>query len=75
MGLLENIVRFNLNEDFSDQQKQQLEAIDEETILALAKKHLPMDKMIIVVVGDKDSVRPQLEKLKWPLMDVPLEDI
>lgn len=40
-------------------------AVKPEQVSAMAKKYLAVDDMTLVVVGDLESVRPQLEGLEW----------
>jgi zinc protease len=39
-------------------------------VQATAKKHLRLDKMIVVAVGDKTKIRPELEKLNLGSVEV-----
>jgi len=56
LGFLAQILEYDLDESFVDQQNEILEAIDKDELDALARKHLVMEDMIIVVVGDKQSI-------------------
>jgi len=60
LGFLSRILEFDLDDDFVDAQKEILAAIGQEEISELASTHLLMDDMIIVVVGDKAVILPQL---------------
>jgi zinc protease len=60
---LEQIVTYNLPSDFIAQQNGVLQSLTKEEVNALAKEMLPVGKMVIVIVGDKDKIQPSLEKL------------
>jgi zinc protease len=64
------ILEFDLDDDFVDVQSGILEAIGQEEVNRLAAKHLTMDDMIIVVVGDKAAVLPQLEDLGYEIVEL-----
>ena len=69
-GFIGRILHYNLPTDYVKQQNKILENMTQERINKLAKKHLPMEKMQIVVVGDKDSVKPGLEKLGYEIVEI-----
>jgi len=43
--------------------------ISKAEINALAEKHLAIDEMLMVVVGDAKTLRPQLEALGYQVID------
>ncbi|MDU0353189.1 insulinase family protein [Paraglaciecola aquimarina] len=67
LGFLAEIMTYSLDEGFKDQQNQILANISKDELNALAKKHLQLDQMITVVVGDKskvlDSLKPLFDKI------------
>ena len=65
LGFLAEIMSFDLAPEFVDQQNQILANISKQELNELAAKHLDLNQMITVVVGDKASV---LDSLK-PLFD------
>ena len=67
LGLLGNILRYDLPLNYRTQQANLLKETDRETLNALAKKLIQPDNMAIVVVGDEAAVRPELEALGMPL--------
>lgn len=67
---LSRILEFDLDDDFVDVQKEILAAIGQEEINQLAAEHLDMDEMIIVVVGDKAQILPQLEGLGYEIVEL-----
>jgi zinc protease len=71
-GFLARMLEYNLDPNYVDAQTKILTNITKADIDALAKKYLPYDKMVIVVVGDKAKVFDQLTKLGYEVeqMDV-----
>ncbi len=67
LGLLANILRYDLPLDYRTQQKLVLEETDRETLNALASKLIKPNNMAIVVVGDEAAIRPELEALGMPI--------
>jgi zinc protease len=70
LGILSNIVTYDLPEDFIDQQNQILEQIEKSDIDALAAEYLPIEDMILVVVGDREVILPGLEALDMPIVEL-----
>ncbi len=54
-----------LPDDYLSTYVARVEAVTPEGVSKLASEYLKTDDMILVVVGDLKSVKPQLEKLKW----------
>jgi zinc protease len=73
LRFLSQILVYDLEDDFVDVQNQILAAIGQEELNELAKQHLIMDDMIIVVVGDKAAVLPQLEALGYEIVELDAE--
>lgn len=69
-SFLNNIIRYNLDEGFVKKQNDILKNITKSEVDALAAKHLPVDKMNIVIVGDKAVIKPGLEKLGYEVIEV-----
>ena len=67
---LARILRYDLDDEFVDEQKQILAAIGQEELNQLAAEHLVLDDMIIVVVGDRVAVYPQLEELGYDIVEL-----
>ncbi len=61
---LSRILRYNLEKDYTDKQSAILKGMSKDDINAIAKKHIKPEKMIIVVAGNKYSIKKPLEKLK-----------
>ena len=70
---VERVLEYKLPEDFARQQADVLKSLTVADINALAKKHLPYEKMVIVVVGDAKSNREALEKLGYEVVDMKLD--
>jgi len=69
-SFLNNIIRYKLDADFVKKQNEILKNITKEEINALAKKHLPAGQMNIVLVGDKATIKPGLEKLGYEIIEL-----
>ncbi|WP_161891201.1 M16 family metallopeptidase [Pontibacter russatus] len=69
-GFLGRIVDYDLKKDFVQKQTDILNNITKQEIDALAARNLPVDKMHIVVVGDKKTVLPKLEALQYEVVEV-----
>jgi len=67
LGLLANILRYDLPLDYRTQQKNVLQQTDRETLNALASQLIQPENMAIVVVGDEAVIRPELEALGMPI--------
>ncbi|WP_340679477.1 pitrilysin family protein [Paraglaciecola sp.] len=67
LGFLSEIMTYNLEKSFVNEQNQILTAISKEELNALAAKHLNITQMITVIVGDKakifDSLIPLFDKI------------
>ncbi|MFB9861701.1 M16 family metallopeptidase [Rufibacter immobilis] len=69
-AFLNNMLRYNLDADYVNKQNQILQNITKEEINALAKKYLPVEKMSIMLVGDKAAIKPGLEKLGYEVVEL-----
>jgi len=70
LGFLSRIQTYNLSKDYIDQQNTILANLTEEDVDALAKKHLDLKSMQMVVVGDKEKILPGLKSLGYPIVEV-----
>ena len=68
LGFLGGILTFGLDDDFVDRQDEILAGISAEELNGLAAKHLTMDDMIIVVVGDRARIQDELEGLGYEIV-------
>lgn len=71
--LLDQIITYDLPADFVRQQQAVIAEMTEERILTLAREHLPVEKMKIVVVGDKAVIGESLEALGYPVVELDTE--
>ena len=69
-GFLRRIVHYNLDKNFVEEQSKIINSITKTDIDALAKKHLPVEKMNILVVGDKETVKPGLARLGYEIIEL-----
>jgi zinc protease len=67
---LSNIVTYDLPDDFIDEQNRILREIEKPEIDALAAEYMPVENMILVVVGDKSIVLPGLAELDFPIVEL-----
>ncbi len=68
LAFLSNILTYDLPDDFVDTQNEILATIPAEELNGIAAKHLTMDDMAIVVVGDRNVVQPELETLGYEIV-------
>jgi zinc protease len=67
LGLLGNILRYDLPLNYRTLQKNLLKETDRETLNALAAESIHPQDVVVVVVGDQELVLPQLEALGMPI--------
>jgi zinc protease len=70
---LSRIIKYNLPRNYVEQQSEILRKITKAEIDAVAKKQLPINNMIITVVGNKQLIKPGLEKLGYELIELDKE--
>ncbi len=70
LGYLSEIANYDLKPDFVTEQNQVLQDITLDELNALAAKHLNIDEMIIVVVGDKEKLWDDLKSLGNPMVEL-----
>ncbi|MDZ4757496.1 MAG: pitrilysin family protein [Bacteroidota bacterium] len=69
LGYLNTVATYNLTPQFMMQKFQTLQQLSESAITRLAGEYLPVDQMYIVVVGDKKTILPGLEKLGYEIVE------
>jgi len=69
-SFLAKLQRFNIKPGFTDLQKQITSEITQDDILNLAKKHLPLEKMAILLVGDKTQFEEELPSFGYPIIEL-----
>jgi zinc protease len=72
-GLLDQIITYDLEADFVRRQQQLITSLTPERINELARKHLPVENMIILVVGDKATTYESLMALNYPIVELDVE--
>jgi zinc protease len=69
LGFLAQILEHDLSPTFVKTRAEIVDNITVDEINALAKKHLNIDEMLMVVVGDAKSLKPQLEALGYEVVN------
>ena len=67
---MKRISDYNLSADYVDEQNKILKSISKSEINKLAKEKLPLDKMVITVVGDKKLIYDGLSKLGYEIIEM-----
>ena len=70
VGLLSQILTYDLDENFVEQQTAILNGFTTGTSRQLARRYLNLDDMILIVVGDKATVWEGLESLGFPIVEL-----
>ncbi len=70
LGFIGQMLEYGLDENFVSVQNEILAGIGQEEINRVAGRHLDMDEMIIVVVGDKQAIMPDLEGLGYEIVEL-----
>ena len=73
-SFLSLIVDKNLPGDFQERQKAILNSLTKEEVKQLANEMINPDKLIIVVVGDRDKITEPLKKLGYKVVEVKAND-
>ncbi|GMG88023.1 M16 family metallopeptidase [Biformimicrobium ophioploci] len=69
LGFLAKILEYDLDPNFVEKRTEIVKSISADEINSLAKKHLNPDDMIMVVVGDAETLKPQLEALGYKVVN------
>jgi zinc protease len=69
-GFIDRILEYDLPANFVDKQNEILKNITKPEIDALAKKWLQLDKMNILLVGDKTKILPGLQKMGYEIIEL-----
>ncbi|HQQ94815.1 MAG TPA: pitrilysin family protein [Bacteroidia bacterium] len=70
LGFIKRVLDYNLSKDYVAQQVQILNGITRDEVNALAKKWLPYNNMIIVIVGDRATVYEKLKALPFEVREI-----
>ncbi|MEO8771392.1 MAG: pitrilysin family protein [Ferruginibacter sp.] len=69
-GFIDRILEYDLPANFVDKQNEILKNMSKPEIDALAKKWLQVDKMNILLVGDKAKILPGLQKMGYEIIEL-----
>ena len=70
LGFVKRIVDFNLDKSYVAKQGEIIKTITKSEIDALAKKNLPYNNMVILIVGDKATNFEKLSKLGYEIIEL-----
>ena len=70
LGFLSRMMTYNLKPSFVDEQSSILHGMSKADMDALAAKHLKIDEMIMVVVGDKAKHMDEVKALGYPVVEL-----
>ncbi|HVZ23733.1 MAG TPA: pitrilysin family protein [Vicinamibacterales bacterium] len=62
-GTMRNIYVYGLPLDYYARYAEQMNAVDASQALAMAKKYLDPSRLVVVAVGDRSKIEPELKKL------------
>jgi len=62
-SFISNMLNYGITADVLKEQEKIISTISKSELATLAKDNLKTDKMVIMIVGDKDSLKKRLEKL------------
>jgi zinc protease len=72
-SFLSRILTYNLDKDFISRQNTILQGMTKNDIDGLAKRYLPLEKMIVVVVGDKNQNLEPVKKLGYEVVELDID--
>jgi zinc protease len=70
LGFIKRVLDYDLPKDYVAQQTTILNSISKSEVNALAKKRLPYNNMVVVVVGDKASNFDKVKKLGFDVVEI-----
>jgi zinc protease len=74
-AFISRLLEYNLTPDYITTQQKILNTITKKEIDAVAKKHIDVKKMNIILVGDKAKILPGLQKLGYEIIELDAEGI
>ncbi len=74
LNFMSNILTYNLDKGFVDQQAKIIRTVELKELNELAKKHLDFDSMAKLVVGDYETLKPQFEALGYKVEELKLPE-
>jgi zinc protease len=69
-GFMTRILEYGLEKDFTEKQNKILKEITAAEINSIAKKRLPYNNLVMLVVGDKEKVFDKLQKLGYDVVEL-----
>jgi len=69
-SFLQRVLDYNLDKAFTERQSKILQQFSKSENDAYAKRYLPLEKMVVVVVGDRDAVLEPIKKLGYEVLEV-----
>jgi len=67
---IKRVLDYNLSKDYVSKQTDLLNKINKEDINLLAKKYLPFNNMVVVVVGDRATNLEKVKKLGYEVIEI-----
>lgn len=74
-SFLQRLLEYNLERDYTAKQVKILNALTVNDINGLAKRHLPLEKMIVVVVGDKATNFDKVKALGYEVIELDADGV
>ena len=70
VGNFSNIFIYGLPIDYYSRYAEQVNAVTSEQALAMAKKYLGSDRLVVIAVGDRSKIEPEIRKLNLGSVEV-----
>jgi zinc protease len=70
LGILSQMIEYDLEPEFIEQQNELLASVGKEELDALAKEYMTIDNAVIVVVGDKATIYDSLAELGYEIVEL-----
>ncbi|HKE82604.1 MAG TPA: pitrilysin family protein [Vicinamibacterales bacterium] len=70
VGNFSNVFIYNLGLDYYTKYAEQVNAVTTEQALAMAKKYLVPGNMVVIAVGDRAKIEPELKKLNLGAIEI-----
>ncbi len=69
-NLLSSILTYSLDQDYLQQRNRIVETVEKKTLDSLAKKWFEPSEYQVIIVGDYERLKPELEKLNIPVEEL-----
>ena len=73
INILSQILEYDLPTDFIQTQNEILASVGKEELDRLATEHMSLEEAVIVVVGDKATILPELQELGYEIVELDAE--